>query len=1226
VIVRRKNTIINVIHSVITTVVLVAASFSTLRAQTMLELTDQLPPYLLSARVLSNGHFSITTNYTSQTKSLIYREDGTGNRPVNYTSHIHVKVDDVVYQMPYEADPGTDLPPPPNPMKVIRLFRDTVQQRPRINALLLALTSGGDSIRVTFSMEPVLRPSGGFIRMSAEVENAGTRPHNVGVLMLVDTKIGDNDRASIGTAFGYSGLETEFRASTPPGIPEFWIAFEGTPLAPGLTARGNLRATDLIEPDRFLFGNWVDDNGTATPGLFRVLWDERLPSGLPFTDSAILLLWEQQQLAARMRRLLAATEIGIVDSLDVSFGSGGGGGGRGSLGVAGPGSCFDVAPSTEDPCGEPGYHPYSPSTLSGLFVVTNTGTTTLNGLQVEASPRPVPGVDVPQPVGPVISSTLIPDQTGIGVQTFSLRPRLFPTTYQVPVHFVNDVRDTILTDSICINVPGVLGKISGRKTTTLPICPGQKDTIDVPILLRGPRCLPVASATIIGPPSPPARVLSPLPLLPAGMDGYLRIEAAPLIEGTTTIRVRVVVRDWESLQDGDTTWVDLIDTVDVDIIGRHAEFTALVPADTLVLPRFCVGDSTLDSMQIQNVGGCDLDITSIRVTNSAGGIFFVAPPTSTPLTIARTMRGQAYIGATGTVAGTYIGELEIESLARPSIKRITLVVTIDEPAYQPDKDTIDLDTICSRQPTAAALILRNPTGCDVRIDSIVSLGPHSVTIQPANGFTIGARSSISIALLLQPNFQGPIITIVRIYSAEGGDRDVTIRAEASNTMLDVTGDLEMGRVRVGRRAFSPTWTITLTHRGSRPITITGIRLQGAHPTDFRVDPPTGVTIPHRLTQFRSVTFDVSAAPSVIGDRSAIVTFTTDVPLCEPMPPVKLTAYGIQPLLDITRHDIRAGDVCLGGTLDTVITFRNLGNMPFEVSRFNVSGTASLTIDGEIPFTIDSGGSKDVVMHIRPSALGRHTATVGVTTDADWFTPNDTTVRFDLSSVLCATLTADTVDAQVGTLATVTLRLLADERTTMTNVQLLEALSAQAAPIDVTVGIDQSFGRYQPTVSGAVAGATTTVTPQSIQVRAPSITNAAEASLATLTADILLGPNLVSPLPITINAFADGFHRLRLSPGLLRADYCAFDQRRVIAVPSSINIVRHPQGVRLFTSNAFTTQVDVQWYTIDGTCIDVSTIHLPPNGSMVITAPDTAPPLLFVVAQCDGVVRTMSWHR
>jgi hypothetical protein len=76
VIVRRKNTIINVIHSVITTVVLVAASFSTLRAQTMLELTDQLPPYLLSARVLSNGHFSITrTTHRRRRVSSIVRTE-----------------------------------------------------------------------------------------------------------------------------------------------------------------------------------------------------------------------------------------------------------------------------------------------------------------------------------------------------------------------------------------------------------------------------------------------------------------------------------------------------------------------------------------------------------------------------------------------------------------------------------------------------------------------------------------------------------------------------------------------------------------------------------------------------------------------------------------------------------------------------------------------------------------------------------------------------------------------------------------------------------------------------------------------------------------------------------------------------------------------------------------------------------------------------------------------
>ncbi|MBK6292849.1 MAG: hypothetical protein IPF59_14070 [Ignavibacteria bacterium] len=77
------------IRSIIIMMVYGAAN---LVAQTSLTLTDQLPPYLLSAVLLNNGHFAVSTGHTGTPKTIIYREDGTGNRPVNYTSHIHVRL------------------------------------------------------------------------------------------------------------------------------------------------------------------------------------------------------------------------------------------------------------------------------------------------------------------------------------------------------------------------------------------------------------------------------------------------------------------------------------------------------------------------------------------------------------------------------------------------------------------------------------------------------------------------------------------------------------------------------------------------------------------------------------------------------------------------------------------------------------------------------------------------------------------------------------------------------------------------------------------------------------------------------------------------------------------------------------------------------------------------------------------------------------------------------
>ncbi|HYF03759.1 MAG TPA: hypothetical protein VEC36_10315, partial [Patescibacteria group bacterium] len=158
-------------------------------AQQSLTLEDALPPYSLTATLLRNGHFSISTQYTGESKQLIYREDGSGSRPVNYTSHIHVKVDDVVFQLPFEPNPATRELPPQNALKITELFRDTVAGAPRVNAAMFAQMPDGDTVRFVFTMQPVMRPSGGFIRMSVAVDNVSKKAHSVGVLMLIDTKI-----------------------------------------------------------------------------------------------------------------------------------------------------------------------------------------------------------------------------------------------------------------------------------------------------------------------------------------------------------------------------------------------------------------------------------------------------------------------------------------------------------------------------------------------------------------------------------------------------------------------------------------------------------------------------------------------------------------------------------------------------------------------------------------------------------------------------------------------------------------------------------------------------------------------------------------------------------------------------------------------------------------------------------------------------------------------------
>ncbi|HET7560451.1 MAG TPA: cohesin domain-containing protein [Limnochordia bacterium] len=137
------------------------------------------------------------------------------------------------------------------------------------------------------------------------VTNTTDQPHDVGLRIVLDTMLGDNDGApfrvderAITTDHYYSGAQ----------IPSFWQAFDSLS-DPHVIAQGTLRAPGLTPPDRVYFTNW----GALADGN----WDFSFKPGRDFTrlgefelDSALALYWQPQTLAPGETRTYA-TEYGV---------------------------------------------------------------------------------------------------------------------------------------------------------------------------------------------------------------------------------------------------------------------------------------------------------------------------------------------------------------------------------------------------------------------------------------------------------------------------------------------------------------------------------------------------------------------------------------------------------------------------------------------------------------------------------------------------------------------------------------------------------------------------------------------------------------------------------------------------------------------------------------------------------------------------------------------------
>jgi len=1173
--------------------------------QSALSIVDVLSPYDLTATLLANGHFSITTKYTGEPKTLIYQEDGSGGRPVNYTSHVHFKVDDVIFQLPYELNPITREAPPEHPLVVERIFRDTVSGVPHVNAQLLGVMPDGDTMRFRVWMEPVKRPSGGFIRISAEVTNSSRRPRQVGVLMLVDTKIGDNDRAPIISAFGYQTVETEFDRVLPPGMPPFWLGIEGTPIRPGLTARGNLTASGLITPDYFLFGNWKDNTTVGAIGLALAQWNERRAINIGYTDSSVLLLWLQEQMNVGERRTRASTEIGLVDSLYVSFGSGGWGGvgfGGGGLG-AGAGGCLAFDTVAQRDCSDSSFHPYAPDSLQALFLVTNDAAPLMSGTEVRIESLPA-GLTAASTTGAVNPSTLSAGVTGVGTITFFALPRLYDTAYHVPVSVRANNGELIVADTLCIFVPGLPGKLDLDPQPAVPLCPGLSDTIVVPLDMDGPRCLLLTpSAEIIGNPVDVAQfsLVAPQPTIVAANGSVgIPVEYTATTAGTSH-RARLVVHaTLRGLNrfDRDTTIV-VSDTVDLLGEGRDAEFTFADPSDTLDFGTICVGDTALREWTISNIGGCDLTIDdTYRFDGDALGQFSVANSVDFPLTIERKLDGTALVRFSPLVAGRATSRFIVTSMAIPFIDTLIVTGFGDAPRFVAMPDTT-IDTICPNQVYRATVRLNNPTACPVEVDTLFSDDARFVVGAP-DGFILPPKSGRAAFVTTSFANPGTYTTRLNVHSATAGDTTVVVTVVVASRELTYGSTLAMGDVRVG--ASMTASPVSIRSTGTAGVEITRLRTAGVDASDYSIQLPPGVTLPHWLSPGSQLDVTVIFAPTAIDDRRATLVVETGTgSTCGTYDPIELSGRGVLPIIDAPRRRYDMDRICAGTGVDTAIVVRNFGNAPLTVLSIGsrtVMGEADIDVVG-LPMTIQPDSVAQIAVKTTPSLLGPFALDLTIVSDGEPFTPGDTLIRIQGSGVLCGSLSVDTVRAIVGDVVEVPIRLDASPLTTDDVVQLMNRSNARS--IALSIGHDSTLMRFrnESPAGGVVAGLFTPPAVAATGSRVSMTSANANGDLSTamviasLRADVLLGRTDKSTLTLSLTEFADGWSNLKLHDGLLIAQYCAIDKRYVQLARPFIR----PSETPLQSSGA------LQCWFPEGGVATVEVIDL--NGRVVATPLDGA---------------------
>ncbi len=197
------------------------------------------------------------------------------------SSHVNVSVDGLVYSNdPFRTG-----------ARVLTLVSTPVV---RDSTIVCVYAAGPIEVEQRLTPKKFSRTTGGILIEYQLINRDGLNPHQAGVLLELDTFINGNDAASVLTSFGYSRNEQQFDA---PAIPDFFQAFQGNLVAPGLVAQGTLIGFNAVRPDRMVIGDWTNLRG--------VQWNYVVPNNQPYGDSAVLLRWNEKNLTPNESRTVA---------------------------------------------------------------------------------------------------------------------------------------------------------------------------------------------------------------------------------------------------------------------------------------------------------------------------------------------------------------------------------------------------------------------------------------------------------------------------------------------------------------------------------------------------------------------------------------------------------------------------------------------------------------------------------------------------------------------------------------------------------------------------------------------------------------------------------------------------------------------------------------------------------------------------------------------------------
>jgi hypothetical protein len=154
-------------------------------------------------------------------------------------------------------------------------------------------------ISVKQVLQPGINPATGqpdALQVRYIITNTGTQDHEVGLRMMLDTMVQNNDSAPFKVP-GQNGVESVDyeRDYSGQDVPAFWQVFNDFD-NPDISAQYSMSGGNATKPDRFTIANWGGISGTK--------WDYQITPGRGTGDSAVGMWWNPDTLSPGEQKVI----------------------------------------------------------------------------------------------------------------------------------------------------------------------------------------------------------------------------------------------------------------------------------------------------------------------------------------------------------------------------------------------------------------------------------------------------------------------------------------------------------------------------------------------------------------------------------------------------------------------------------------------------------------------------------------------------------------------------------------------------------------------------------------------------------------------------------------------------------------------------------------------------------------------------------------------------------